>query len=120
MTDIRVVMIEVGKLQGEMASLQSVVDKQSDRVDTSLEKHSAALSASIEKAIDRYEKITERQTADLKERLVEQKADLKALDGKVDELRQKVSFVKGAMWVLGGLFALAAVLLGVAARTWFA
>lgn len=72
----------------------------------------ANLQGAVEKLGILFEKAIERQTADHKERLGELKSDLKEVDGKVSGIEKKVEFVKGAMWVMGGLFALALVILG--------
>lgn len=93
MTDIRVVMREQGALGARVDGLKDAVEK---------------LGNQIEKAFDRH-------TADMKERLGEICADVKETDRKVVVIEQKVAFVKGAMWVLGSLFALAIAVGGLAA-----
>lgn len=83
-SDIRIVIREVGMLTERIDNLVRTVEK---------------LGSGFEKALDK-------QSADLKERLADVKTDIKATDGKVVLIENKVSFVKGAMWVLGGLFVL--------------
>jgi len=86
-------------------------------------RETATLTERIEgltKAIDKlgpsFEKALDKQAVDSKERFSDLKNDLKATDLKVADFEKTVSFVKGALWVLGGLFAIAVVLLGVIAR----
>lgn len=73
------------------------------------------LTKAIDKLGPAFEKSLERHSLDQKERIADLKSDLKETDGKVVEIEKKVSFVKGVMWVLGGVFAAALVLLGVIA-----
>lgn len=93
-SDIRFVMRETATLTERIEGLTKAIDK---------------LGPSFEKAL-------ERQATDIKERLSELKTDLKETDRKVGEFEKKVSFVRGAMWVLGGIFAIGVVLLGVIAK----
>lgn len=73
------------------------------------------LTKTIDRLLPSFEKAFEKHASEVKERLADLKADTKATDGKVVEIENKVAFVKGVMWVLGGIFALALVLLGVIA-----
>lgn len=93
-SDIRFVMRETATLAERIEGLTKSIDK---------------LGPSFEKALDRH-------AADSKERFAELKADVKESGGKVEEFERKVAFVRGALWVLGGLFAIAVVLLGVIAK----
>lgn len=75
-----------------------------------------ALTKAVEKLSSSFEKTSEKQTADLKEKLADIKVDLKDTDTKVVSIEGKVNFVKGALWVFGGIFAVALVVLGVAGK----
>jgi hypothetical protein len=77
--DIRLVMRDIGAL--------------TERID--------GLIKSVEKIGPASEKALDKQTAEVKEKLADLKADLKETDSKVVDIEKKVSFVKGAMWVLG-------------------
>ena len=74
------------------------------------------LTKAIEKLGPSFERALEKHAVDVKERIADVKADVKESSGKITDLEKGVSFVKGAMWVLGGLFAIAIVILGVVAR----
>jgi hypothetical protein len=93
-SDIRFVMRETATLRERVDGLTKAIDN---------------LGPSFEKALEKH-------AADMKERATDLKVDLKATDAKVSDIEKAVSFVKGALWVLGGLFAVAVVLLGVIAR----
>lgn len=91
--DIRFVMRETSALGERIDNLKDAVEK---------------LTPIFEKALDRH-------SADLKERIADLKSDLKCTDGKVADMEKTVAFTKGVTRVLGGLFAIALVLLGVIA-----
>jgi K+/H+ antiporter YhaU regulatory subunit KhtT len=74
------------------------------------------LTRTIDKLAPAFEKALEKHAADVKERLGDLKADHKITADKVVEIEKKVAFVKGAMWLLGGLFALAVVVAGLVAK----
>jgi len=74
------------------------------------------LSKAIEKLGPGFDKALEKNATDLKERIADLKSDAKESVEKIREIENSVSFVKGVMWVLGGLFAIAIVILGVVAR----
>lgn len=80
-SDIRFVMLEVQKLTTQVERLISDVKDQRSDI----------------KELDR------KVVAQPMDRLVE---DMKDAKSKVSEIEKNVSFVKGAMWVLGGLLAL--------------
>lgn len=92
-TDIRFVITEIATLTERVGTMQRTL---------------AQLPELIEKALDRH-------SSDLKERIIELKSDFKETDGKVAEIEKKVAFVKGAMFVLGGIFTLSLVIVGVVA-----
>lgn len=92
-SDIRFVMRETSALGERIDNLKDAVEK---------------LTPIFEKALDRH-------SADLKERIADLKSDLKCTDGKVADMEKTVAFTKGVTRVLGGLFAIALVLLGVIA-----
>ncbi|MBW6522516.1 hypothetical protein KZ810_03315 [Sphingomonas sp. RHCKR47] len=93
-SDIRFVMIEVAKL--------------SERVDT--------LVADVGKVGPNFEKAAEALSKDLKERLAELKSEGKETTGSIKKIENDMSFFKGAVWVLGGIFALFLVITGVVLR----
>jgi hypothetical protein len=74
------------------------------------------LSKATEKLSGSFEKALEKHASDVRERISDVKSDVKESAGKIDALEKGVSFVKGAMWVLGGLFALAIVAVGIVGR----
>lgn len=92
--NIRFVMWEVAKLTERVEALTKAIEK---------------VGPAMEKAMDRH-------AADLKEKVGDLKSDLKETDTKVVAIEGKVNFVRGAMWVFGGLFTIAIVILGVWAR----
>ena len=49
----------------------------------------------------------------LAEKIAEMKADVAGADGRLDQIEKGISFVKGAVWVFGGLFAITLVGFGV-------
>lgn len=55
----------------------------------------------------------------LAERLADLKSDGKETRDRLLEIEKGISFVKGAMWVFGGLFAIALVVVGVLFRSLF-
>lgn len=89
--NIRFVMFEVAKLVERVDHLTKAIEK---------------LPASMEKATDKI-------SADAKERHVELKSEHKDTRDRVITIESKVAFVKGAVWVGGGLFAVCMVVLGV-------
>ncbi len=92
--NIRFVISETAKLIERVDALTKVSEKVGETLDRSLDKH----------------------TADVKERIAEVRADVKESAGKIADLEKGVSFVKGAMWVFGGLFAIAIAIFGIVAR----
>jgi chromosome segregation ATPase len=74
------------------------------------------LTRAIDKLGPAFEKALEKHAADVKERLADLKSESKDSSGKIQDIEKKVSFVKGVMWALGGLFAIAIVILGVIVR----
>lgn len=90
-SDIRFVMIEVSKL--------------TERVDN--------LAATVVKLPGDLERILERHALDVKERIGELKTDVKETRTDVHDIQKSISFVKGVMWVFGGLFTIALVIIGV-------
>lgn len=95
-SDIRFVMRETAALAERVDHLKTAIEK---------------LGPSFEKALDKH-------AAEMKERLTELKTDHKATSDRVGEIEKKVSFVKGAMWVLGGLFVVGLAILGAMAKGW--
>ena len=95
--NIRFVMFEVAKLVERVDHLSSAIEK---------------LPASFEKAIEKL-------GADQKERHSELKSDHKDTRDKVSKIESSVSFVRGAAWVFGGLFAILVVIVGVLAKFLF-
>lgn len=93
-SDIRFVIVEVSKLE--------------ERV--------AGLVAALEKLAPTFEKALEKHAADVKERVGEIRADGKENHDKLIEIEKSFSFVKGALWVFGGLFTIALVVIGVVLR----
>lgn len=89
-SDIRFVIVEVAKLTERVDGLVVAV---------------AGVAPGLEKALDRH-------AADVKERIGELKADSKEDRAKLVEIEKSMSFVKGAVWVLGGFFTLALVVIG--------
>lgn len=89
-SDIRFVIVEVSKLAERVEGLAAAVEK---------------VAPGLERALDKH-------AADVKERTTELKADAKEDRGKLTEIEKSMSFVKGAIWVLGGFFTLALVVIG--------
>ena len=104
-TNIRFVMWEVARLTERLESLAKVVEKASDAAEKSAEKQ----AANVKEALGLH-------SADLKERLAEVKADVKEAKAEIIALGNKVFLGKGALWVFGGIFALALVLITAFAR----
>lgn len=76
------------------------------------------LKSAIEKLGPSFEKALDKHASDTKERLGEIKSDQKTTGERVAEIERKVSFVKGAMWVLGGIFVLASALVIALLKGW--
>lgn len=87
--NIRFVIAETAKLIERVSALSTSVDK---------------LGASFEKALDKH-------SADMKERVTEVKADSKEISANLRELKGSIDSFKGAIKVLGGIYALALVLI---------
>jgi hypothetical protein len=68
-----------------------------------------ALTKSVDKLGPVFEKALERHSTDVKERFTEGKAENKETASKVDRLEASIDSFKGAIKVLGGLYALALV-----------
>ena len=94
-SDIRFVIRETATLTERVDTLVKAVDK---------------IGPALEKAL-------EQSSIDAKERASEIKVELKEIGTKVHDLEKLVSTVRGAMWALGGLFAIALVIIGVVANT---
>lgn len=95
-SDIRFVMVEMGKL--------------TERLD--------GLIAAVEKLPPAIEKSAERQTADMKERFVEVKADIKDSREKIQGLTNDISTFKGGLKTAHLFYALVLVAFG-AFLTWY-
>jgi hypothetical protein len=72
--------------------------------------------ADIRLVITDVAKLTER-IDNLIERVGDLKADGKETRDRLFSIEKSISFVKGAMWVLGGLFTIALVVIGVLLRS---
>ena len=96
-SDIRFVIVEVSKLEERVSGLTSAVEK---------------LPSSFEKAFDRH-------AADVKDQITELKSDSKEHRNNVHDIQKSISFVKGAMWVFGGLFTIALIIMGILLRAKF-
>lgn len=94
--NIRFVMWEVAKL--------------TERVD--------ALAKSIDGIGPAFEKALDKHSSDVKERLGEMKTDGKTSSDKVANLKESIDSFKGAMKVLGGIYALV-LILAAAFLTWY-
>jgi hypothetical protein len=95
-SDIRFVMVEMGKLTERLDGLVAAVDKLPPAIEKSAEKH----------------------TADMKERFVEVKADLKESREKIQGLANDISAFKGGLKTAHLFYALALVAFG-AFLTWY-
>jgi len=90
-SDIRFVMVELGRLTERLDVLTSAIEKQS-----------AA-----------FEKASEKQTADFKERFVEVRSDAKEVRDKLHEVDKSIATFKGGLKIIHLLYAAGLVLMSV-------
>lgn len=115
-TNIRHLISETGKLTERVDNLSRTVDKVSDAISNQGDKISALIEKQGEKiSADLKERASEMR-ADFKEKVDEIKSDLKDLDQVAKNLQLDMSFYKGAIKVMGLIFALFLVLFGVIAK----
>ena len=77
-----------------------------------------ALSTSVDKLGATFDKSLDKHSADMKERIAEVKTDNKESSANFRELKGSIDSFKGAIKVLGGIYALALVLIA-AFLTWY-
>ena len=123
--NIRFVMWEVAKLTERVDNLSTSVEKMAAALEKNADQHATSASQTAERNLTTLKESLATNYADVKERLTDFKAsvddikdDVKEAKSDLVEIGKKVAFVKGAMWVFGGLFAIAIVILGVIARAY--
>jgi methyl-accepting chemotaxis protein len=107
--NIRFVIWEVARLTERVDNISAAVDKVGESIAKGFDRHSADLKERIgelkQPMVDLRADVKERHS-ELKKPIEDVESDVKGLRTEIEEIGRKVAFVKGAMWVLGGLFAI--------------